>query len=190
MRVYWAWIKRYCILCSKTYRTLRSLVVTFRCFTTSCQGRQHLWHWSIDRAISQSPWCTSPISTMQHFVTEMCTCVHISVTKCCIVGYLWDLWDGSIPVPVWEDNFAPFFSFFFLFVSSFPIPVEMNKMIPVNSDKFEYQFNQECNLFTFIMVTSGIVLSWPTDKNLNLMTRNLMLSPFPAMYVIRVMLFE
>ena len=37
---------------------------------------------------------------MHHFVTEMCTCVHISVTKWCIVGYgtgaLWDLWDGSI----------------------------------------------------------------------------------------------
>ena len=41
-----------------------------------------------------------PYPTMQHFVTEMCTCVHISVTKWCIVGYLsdafWDLWDGSI----------------------------------------------------------------------------------------------
>ena len=38
--------------------------------------------------------------TMQQFVTEMCTCVHIAVTKFCIVGYLsdalWDLWDGSI----------------------------------------------------------------------------------------------
>ena len=37
---------------------------------------------------------------MHHFVTEMCTCVHISVTECCIVGCLsnalWDLWDGSI----------------------------------------------------------------------------------------------
>ena len=36
--------------------------------------------------------------TMHHFVT----CVHISVTKWCIVGYLsdtlWDLWDGSIPL--------------------------------------------------------------------------------------------
>ena len=35
-------------------------------------------------------------STMDHFVTEMCTYVHISVTKWCIVGYrtgaLWDLW--------------------------------------------------------------------------------------------------
>ena len=37
---------------------------------------------------------------MHHFVTEMCTHVHISVTKWCIVGYrrrvLWELWDWSI----------------------------------------------------------------------------------------------
>ena len=37
--------------------------------------------------------------TMHHFVTEMSTCVHISVTKWCIVGYLWGvlwvLWDGQ-----------------------------------------------------------------------------------------------
>ena len=41
-----------------------------------------------------------PNPTMQNFVTEMCTCVHISVAKWCIVGYLshalWDMWDGSI----------------------------------------------------------------------------------------------
>ena len=41
-----------------------------------------------------------PYPTMHHFVTEMCTHVHISVTKWCIVGYLfdalWDLWDGCI----------------------------------------------------------------------------------------------
>ena len=40
-----------------------------------------------------------PYPTIHHFVTEMCTRVHISVTKRCIVGYfsdaLWDLWDGS-----------------------------------------------------------------------------------------------
>ena len=39
-----------------------------------------------------------PYPGMHHFVTEMCTCVHISVTKWCIVGYfsdaLWDLWNG------------------------------------------------------------------------------------------------
>ena len=42
--------------------------------------------------------------TMHHFVTEMCTRVHISVTKWCIVGYwtnaLWDLCDKSIEVRV------------------------------------------------------------------------------------------
>ena len=40
--------------------------------------------------------------TMQHFVTEMCTHVHISATKCCIVGYetgaLWDLCNRSIEI--------------------------------------------------------------------------------------------
>ena len=40
--------------------------------------------------------------TMHHFVTEMCTCVHISVTKLCIVVYLsnalWDLWNWFINV--------------------------------------------------------------------------------------------
>ena len=40
-----------------------------------------------------------PYPTMHHFVTEMCTQVHIFVTKRCIVGYLsnalWDLWDSS-----------------------------------------------------------------------------------------------
>ena len=36
--------------------------------------------------------------TMHHFVTEMCTHVHICVTKYCILGYgpgaFWDLWDA------------------------------------------------------------------------------------------------
>ena len=38
---------------------------------------------------------------MQHFVTEICTCVHISVTKWCILEYysdaLWDWWNRYIP---------------------------------------------------------------------------------------------
>ena len=47
--------------------------------------------------------CTNP--TMHHFVTEMCTHVHISVTKWCVVGYLSNvlchLWDVSIvPIPI------------------------------------------------------------------------------------------
>ena len=37
---------------------------------------------------------------MHHFVTEMCTHVHISVKKCCIVGYgtgaLWDYHNGKM----------------------------------------------------------------------------------------------
>ena len=40
-----------------------------------------------------------PYPTMHHFMTAMCICVHISVTKWCIMGFLhdasWDLWDGS-----------------------------------------------------------------------------------------------
>ena len=36
---------------------------------------------------------------MHNFVTEICTCVHIPVTKWCIVenssNALWDLWGGS-----------------------------------------------------------------------------------------------
>ena len=39
-----------------------------------------------------------PYPTMHHFVTKMCTRVHISVAKWCIVGHLfntsWGLWDG------------------------------------------------------------------------------------------------
>ena len=41
--------------------------------------------------------------TMHHFVKQMCTHLHISVTKWCIVGYgtdaLWDIWDWSIAKP-------------------------------------------------------------------------------------------
>ena len=66
-------------------------------------------HWHLSQSqyysngpVTQIPQCKSPISHNAPFVTEMCTCVHISVTKWCIVGYmpdaLWDLWDGSIPM--------------------------------------------------------------------------------------------
>ena len=43
-----------------------------------------------------------PSPTVHHFVREMCTCVHIYVTKWCIVRYLVNalrlriLWDGSM----------------------------------------------------------------------------------------------
>ena len=38
MRVYGAWIKRYCVLCSKTYSSSSSLVITSRWFATSRLG--------------------------------------------------------------------------------------------------------------------------------------------------------
>ena len=42
---------------------------------------------------------TVPYPTMLHFVTKMCTCVHCSVTKWCVMGHLfdalWDLWNRS-----------------------------------------------------------------------------------------------
>ena len=42
---------------------------------------------------AQIPQCTSSIS---HIVGELCTCMHMSLTKWCIMGYLadvlWDLW--------------------------------------------------------------------------------------------------
>ena len=45
---------------------------------------------------------------MHHFVTEMCTHVHISVTECCIVGYgtiaLWDLLIRSIGPEVYTSS--------------------------------------------------------------------------------------
>ena len=44
MRVCWAWIKRYCVLCSKTFSTSSSLVLTSRWFATSRWGRPHLWN--------------------------------------------------------------------------------------------------------------------------------------------------
>ena len=58
---------------------------------------------SVTHAIDQSHKSLNvPIlyPTMHHFVTEMCTCVHISITKWCIVEYwsgaLKDLWAGSV----------------------------------------------------------------------------------------------
>ena len=56
--------------------------------------------WFSDAILHESQNTPGPYPTMHDFVTEMCICVHISVTKWCIVGYksdaLWDLCDGSI----------------------------------------------------------------------------------------------
>ena len=52
---------------------------------------------TLQKPVTQIPQCTCSISQMHHSVTELCTCVHISVTeRWCIVGYLlnalWYLW--------------------------------------------------------------------------------------------------
>ena len=55
--------------------------------------------------------------TMQHFATEMCTHVHIFVTKCCIMAYgthaFRDLWNGSICWLFLKCLFVFFFNFHF-----------------------------------------------------------------------------
>ena len=67
-----------------------------------------IWDWCIVGFVQQVYCMIAPMPvkwpvkypTMHHFVTEMCTQVHISVTKWWIVGYetgaLWDLCDRSI----------------------------------------------------------------------------------------------
>ena len=75
--------------------------------------------------IAHNTWCWNPMKmlylwllfcirrwypTLHHFVTEMCTHVHISVTKWCIVRYdtdaLWDLCNRSITVSTFNDEAA------------------------------------------------------------------------------------
>ena len=82
-------------------------------FVVLCCGKEVFWstpiyldylHWncgnhSID--LLRKPH-NAPVTylTVHHFVTEMCTCVHISASKSCIVvnlsNALWYLWDGPI----------------------------------------------------------------------------------------------
>ena len=56
--------------------------------------------WDVIDLLHNSHNAPVPYPTMHYFVTEMCTGGHISVTKWCIVGYLynalWDMWDGFI----------------------------------------------------------------------------------------------
>ena len=60
----------------------------------------HVWLSKNSAPVAQIPQCTSPISHDAPFVTEMCTCVHISVTEWCILIYLlnalWHFWDDLI----------------------------------------------------------------------------------------------
>ena len=47
------------------------------------------WYWSYYTTdlLHKSHNAPVPFPTMHHFATEMCTCVHISATKWCTVGY-------------------------------------------------------------------------------------------------------
>ena len=62
---------------------IRGLTV-YRITDNTMQYNRYHKRWD-HRPISQIPQCIK-YSTMHHFVTEMCTHVYISVTKCCIVG--------------------------------------------------------------------------------------------------------
>ena len=79
-----------------------------------------------------------PYPTRHHFITEMCTCVHISVTKWCIVGYLpdalWDLWDGSIKL-------------YYLFIWCGQ-PVVTQKCVPYSNF-----IESSCKLFRYFFVS-------------------------------------
>ena len=63
---------------------------------------------SCNKTVAQIPQCTIPISHNTSFCNRMNTCVHISIMKWCIVGYLsnvlWDLWVGSITRPACTTN--------------------------------------------------------------------------------------
>ena len=50
-----------------------------------------------------------PYPIMHHFVTEMCRCVHISVTKWCIMGYLLCI-VGFVRWVYWSHEVSPWFS--------------------------------------------------------------------------------
>ena len=69
--------------------------ISMVCWVQDCGNASAL---AIDKS-HKSQNAPVPYTAMHHFVTEMCTCVHIFVTRWCIVGYLsdalWDLWDGS-----------------------------------------------------------------------------------------------
>ena len=71
-----------------------------------------IWIKSINKCAShKSHNALAKYPTMHHFVTEMCTHVHISATKWCIVGYgtdaLWDLWNHRENSPVTQTSPEP-----------------------------------------------------------------------------------
>ena len=88
--IWWSYVKQ--VTC---YRMDKLVIVTHTQTQKQMQAR------TIDQS-HKSHNAPVPYPAMHHFVTEMCTCVHISATIwCIIVGYvsdaLWGLWDWSIP---------------------------------------------------------------------------------------------
>ena len=88
----------FCLLCPVSYLEHACYYFVFPC--NRC-NKEHFELWTF--------WTSVPYPTMQHFITEMCTFMHISVTKWCSVGYLydalWDLWGG----PISAENLSSIF---------------------------------------------------------------------------------
>ena len=84
--------------CVKALWHFRSLDRWFHLVSTSLPTIVCLFLFSTD-ASHKTHNASGKYPTMCHFVTEMCTCVHFSVTKWCIVWYetgaLWDLCNRS-----------------------------------------------------------------------------------------------
>ena len=70
-------------------------------------GKKQWWFSRNWRVLQKSHNAPSSYATMHHFVTEMCTCVHISVTKRCIAGHLSNaLWDLQLTA----NKYLPYFA--------------------------------------------------------------------------------
>ena len=116
----------------------------------------------------------APYPTRHHFITEiqMYTCVHISVTKLCLVGYLfnalWDLWAGSIgsaclripciygyaiscqhnvpqsTTPWWRHQMETFSALMAICAGNSPVPGEFPTQMPVTRS-FDVYFDLRLN---------------------------------------------
>ena len=68
------------------------------CWCSGDAGSQEISNHEVD-LLHKYQNATAIYPSMHHFVKGICTCVHISITKWCIVGYLtnalWELWDRS-----------------------------------------------------------------------------------------------
>ena len=114
-----------------------------------------------------------PYPTMHQLLTAMCTCVHIVVTKWCIVGYsynaLWGIWDESATLIKYEikvtnkniiatDKTKLFLHVFHINLTlnqfiSFWVNVVTNGKVVVLSNLAPWEWNN------YIMIT---ILTWLT----------------------------